>query len=173
MPPAGARLDLDPAEFTNREKVLTGTVYGSGDPAEALPSLLADVAAGRVLLTPLVGPTFPLERADEAIQAALAGEPGRVIVTPRRCIMRREIRAPGVAEPISHYCDAVEANGLLFVSGCPATDEHGNLVGGDDTVAQCEQVLRNLGAILACRGLHARRTSSRSTSTSRTSTTAR
>ena len=36
MPPAGARLDLDPAEFTNREKLLTGTVYGSGDPAEAL-----------------------------------------------------------------------------------------------------------------------------------------
>ena len=82
MPPAGARLDLDPAEFTNREKVLTGTVYGSGDPAEALPALLADVAAGRVLLTPLVGPSFPLERADEAIEAALAGEPGRVIVTP-------------------------------------------------------------------------------------------
>ena len=66
--------------------------------------------------------------------------------------MRREIRAPGVAEPISHYCDAVEANGLLFVSGCPATDENGNLVGGDDTVAQCEQVLRNLGAILAAAG---------------------
>ena len=66
--------------------------------------------------------------------------------------MRREIRAPGVAEPISHYCDAVEANGLLFVSGCPATDEHGDLVGGDDTVAQCEQVLRNLGAILAAAG---------------------
>jgi enamine deaminase RidA (YjgF/YER057c/UK114 family) len=31
--------------------------------------------------------------------------------------MRREIRAPGVAEPISHYCDAVEAGGLLFISG--------------------------------------------------------
>jgi hypothetical protein len=76
------RLDLDPAEFTNREKLLTGTVYGSGDPAQALPSLLADVAAGRILLTPLVGPCFPLERADDAIQAALAGEPGRVIVTP-------------------------------------------------------------------------------------------
>ena len=82
MPPAGARLDLDPAEFTNREKLLTGTVYGSGDPADALPALLEDVAAGRVLLTPLVGPSFPLERAEEAIQAALAGEPGRVIVTP-------------------------------------------------------------------------------------------
>ena len=35
--------------------------------------------------------------------------------------MRREITAPGVAEPLSHYCDAVEANGFLFVSGCPAT----------------------------------------------------
>ena len=66
--------------------------------------------------------------------------------------MRREIRAPGVAEPISHYCDAVEANGLLFVSGCPATDEQGNLVGGDDTVAQCAQVLKNLGAILTAAG---------------------
>ncbi len=51
-------------------------------PPTRCPALLADVAAGRVLLTPLVGPSFPLERADEAIQAALAGEPGRVIVTP-------------------------------------------------------------------------------------------
>ena len=66
--------------------------------------------------------------------------------------MRREIRAPGVAEPISHYCDAVAANGFLFVSGCPATDENGDLVGGDDTVAQCAQVLKNLGAILAAAG---------------------
>ena len=66
--------------------------------------------------------------------------------------MRREIRAPGAAEPLSHYCDAVEANGFLFVSGCPATDEHGELVGGDDVVAQCAQVLKNLGAILAAGG---------------------
>ena len=66
--------------------------------------------------------------------------------------MRREITAPGVAEPISHYCDAVEANGFLFVSGCPATDENGDLVGGDDTAAQCAQVLRNLGLILEAAG---------------------
>ena len=45
-----------------------------------------------------------------------------------------------------------EANGFLFVSGCPALDEHGDLVGGDDTVAQCEQVLKNLGAILQAAG---------------------
>jgi reactive intermediate/imine deaminase len=66
--------------------------------------------------------------------------------------MRREISAPGVAEPLSHYCDAVEANGFLFVSGCPATDEAGDLVGGDDVVAQCEQVLRNLGSVLTAAG---------------------
>jgi len=66
--------------------------------------------------------------------------------------MRRELRVAGLAEPISHYCDAVAANGFLFVSGCPALDEHGDLVGGDDTVAQCEQVLKNLGAILQAAG---------------------
>ena len=66
--------------------------------------------------------------------------------------MRREISAPGVAEPLSHYCDAVEANGFLFISGCPATDANGDLVGGDDTAAQCAQVLKNLGLILEAAG---------------------
>ena len=32
MPPAGARLDFDPADFTIREKHLTGSLYGSADP---------------------------------------------------------------------------------------------------------------------------------------------
>jgi S-(hydroxymethyl)glutathione dehydrogenase/alcohol dehydrogenase len=82
MPAAGARYDLDPLEFTNREKTLTGSVYGSADPAEALPALLEDVRAGRLELASLVGPTFPLDRADEAFRAALEGTPGRVLVTP-------------------------------------------------------------------------------------------
>ena len=33
---------------------------------------------------------------------------------------REEIRVPGLAEPISHYTDAVRAGDLLFVSGCIA-----------------------------------------------------
>ena len=41
---------------------------------------------------------------------------------------------------------------LLFVSGCPALDGDGNLVGGDDTAAQFDQVLRNLAAILEAAG---------------------
>ena len=47
LPPTGLRLDLDPGEFLRREKFLTGTMYGSEDPAVALPLLLEHVAAGR------------------------------------------------------------------------------------------------------------------------------
>jgi len=65
---------------------------------------------------------------------------------------REEIRVDGLAEPISHYTDAVVAGGLLFVSGAVAVDGSGNLVGGDDVVAQARQVFENLGAILAAGG---------------------
>ena len=80
--PVGTRLDLDPADFIRREKFLTGTIYGSEDPAVALPLLLGHVRGGRLQLSGMVGPTFPLERANEAIAASLSGLPGRVIVTP-------------------------------------------------------------------------------------------
>ena len=65
---------------------------------------------------------------------------------------REEIRVPGLAEPISHYTDAVRAGDLLFVSGCVPIDGEGNLVGGDDVVAQARQVLANVGAVLAAAG---------------------
>jgi 2-iminobutanoate/2-iminopropanoate deaminase len=65
---------------------------------------------------------------------------------------REEIRVPELAEPVSHYTDAVRAGDLLFVSGCIAVDGEGRLVGGDDVVAQTRQVLANLEAILAAAG---------------------
>ena len=65
---------------------------------------------------------------------------------------REEIRAAGQAEPISHYTDAVRAEGpLLFVSGVVPVDGAGRLVGGD-VVAQARQVFSNLGAVLAAGG---------------------
>jgi S-(hydroxymethyl)glutathione dehydrogenase/alcohol dehydrogenase len=82
LPAAGARLEIDPAEFNRREKWLTGTMYGSEDPAVALPVLLEHVREGRLDLGPLVGPTFPLARVDDAVEASLAGSPGRVVVLP-------------------------------------------------------------------------------------------
>jgi 2-iminobutanoate/2-iminopropanoate deaminase len=65
---------------------------------------------------------------------------------------REEIRVPELAEPISHYTDAVRAGDLLFVSGFVPVDGEGHLVGGDDVVAQARQVLANLGAVLATPG---------------------
>lgn len=82
LPPAGQRLDLDPADFNRREKFLTGTMYGSEDPAVALPVLLDHVRAGRLDLRSQLGPVFPLERINDAFDASLAGAPGRVVVTP-------------------------------------------------------------------------------------------
>lgn len=61
---------------------------------------------------------------------------------------RREIRVMSLPEPISHYTDAVVHDGLVFISGCIATDADKNLVGGDDAAAQTRQVLANLGAVL-------------------------
>jgi 2-iminobutanoate/2-iminopropanoate deaminase len=66
--------------------------------------------------------------------------------------MRREYRVPGQAEPISHYTDAVEANGLLFVSGVVPVDGEGRVVGGDDVVEQTRQVFRNMAEVLAAAG---------------------
>jgi len=65
---------------------------------------------------------------------------------------RQEIRVPELAEPVSHYTDAVRAGDLLFVSGCIAVDGEGRLVGGDDVAAQARQVFANLVAVLAAAG---------------------
>jgi 2-iminobutanoate/2-iminopropanoate deaminase len=62
---------------------------------------------------------------------------------------RQEYRVEALAEPISHYTDAVRAGDLLFVSGIVGVDANGDLVGGDDVVAQARQVFENIGAILA------------------------
>jgi len=82
IPATGERLDLDFAEFNRREKFLTGTMYGSEDPAVALPILLDHVRGGRLKLRELLGPTYPLEQVNEAFEASLAGSPGRVLVMP-------------------------------------------------------------------------------------------
>ena len=82
LPAQGLRLDLDPFELIRKEKLLTGTLYGSADPAVALPAMLEHVRAGRLDLSSSLGPSFPLDRVDEAVEASLAGEAGRVLVIP-------------------------------------------------------------------------------------------
>ena len=65
---------------------------------------------------------------------------------------REEIRVPELGEPISHYTDAVRVGDLLFVSGCVPTDADGNVVGGDDVVAQARKTFENIGKILEAAG---------------------
>jgi 2-iminobutanoate/2-iminopropanoate deaminase len=61
---------------------------------------------------------------------------------------RREIRVDGLADPISHYTDAVVAGDLLFISGLVGVDRHGALVGSEDVAAQARQVFANMRAVL-------------------------
>ncbi len=65
---------------------------------------------------------------------------------------RRELRVAGLPEPISHYTDAVLAGDLLFISGVVPVDQSGALVGGDDVVAQAEQVFELIGRVLTTAG---------------------
>jgi 2-iminobutanoate/2-iminopropanoate deaminase len=67
-------------------------------------------------------------------------------------VRRKEYRVPGLAEPISHYTDAVQVGEMLFVSGVVPVDSEGRLVGDGDVVAQARQVFTNLGAVLAAAG---------------------
>ena len=67
---------------------------------------------------------------------------------------RRELRVEGLAEPISHYADAVRAGDLLFASGCVPVDGDGQVV-GDDVVAQARQVFANMERVLAAAGASA------------------
>jgi Zn-dependent alcohol dehydrogenase len=57
-------------------------MYGSEDPAVALPLLLEHVRARRLELAGLVGPEFELDEISEAVEASLAGAPGRVLIRP-------------------------------------------------------------------------------------------
>ncbi len=65
---------------------------------------------------------------------------------------RRELRVEGLAEPTTHFVDAVSYGGLLFISGCGPVDREGRLVGGDDTREQTRQVLTNMQMVLDSAG---------------------
>ena len=65
---------------------------------------------------------------------------------------REEYRVEGMAEPISHYTDAVRAGNLLFVSGIVPIDADGKLVGEGDVTEQVRQVFRNMKLVLDAAG---------------------
>jgi 2-iminobutanoate/2-iminopropanoate deaminase len=64
----------------------------------------------------------------------------------------QHLRVPGLAEPISHFSDAVLAGDTLYVSGLVATDASGAVVGVGDVQAQTRQIFHNLRLILEAAG---------------------
>ena len=64
---------------------------------------------------------------------------------------RREIAVEGLAEPISHFTDAVAAGDTLYLSGIVPVDADGKVV-GDDVVAQARQVFDIMRRVLAAAG---------------------
>lgn len=66
--------------------------------------------------------------------------------------MRRIRLAGQLPEPISHYTDAVEASGFLYISGMLPVEANGELVGAGNVIRQAEQVLDNVAAVLTATG---------------------
>lgn len=65
-----------------------------------------------------------------------------------------------LAPPISHYCDAVRAGDILYISGMVAMDGSGRVVGAGDAVRQTEQIFDNISKVLAHVGADASRVTS-------------
>jgi enamine deaminase RidA (YjgF/YER057c/UK114 family) len=65
---------------------------------------------------------------------------------------RQEYRIAQLAEPVSHYTDAVRYGDLVFLSGAGPVDAEGRLTGGDDVTAQSRQVFENIKVMLEAVG---------------------
>jgi len=66
--------------------------------------------------------------------------------------VREELRVQGLAEPISHYTDAVRHGDVLYISGVAPLDDKSQLVGGEDVVGQARQVFLNMKKVLDAAG---------------------
>jgi 2-iminobutanoate/2-iminopropanoate deaminase len=66
--------------------------------------------------------------------------------------IREEFRVQGLAEPLSHYTDAVRHGDVLYVSGVAPLDEKSQLVGGEDVAAQARQIFLNMKRVLDAAG---------------------
>jgi 2-iminobutanoate/2-iminopropanoate deaminase len=65
---------------------------------------------------------------------------------------REEFAVPGLAPPVSHYCDAVRFGDLLFVSGMVGVDADGKVVGEGDAARQTRQIFENMKKVLDAAG---------------------
>jgi 2-iminobutanoate/2-iminopropanoate deaminase len=65
---------------------------------------------------------------------------------------RTEFRVECLPAPLSHYTDAVRWGDLVFISGCAAIDETGQVAAPGDVAMQARVVHEYLGRALAAAG---------------------
>jgi 2-iminobutanoate/2-iminopropanoate deaminase len=68
-------------------------------------------------------------------------------------VPKKILDAPSGPAPVGPYSVVTEANGFVFVSGQGAIDPATGQLAGDGVEAETEQVMKNIGAILADVGL--------------------
>ena len=66
--------------------------------------------------------------------------------------MKQAIFPPNAAKPLAPYTPAIEAGGVVYLSGQIALDEHGNLHTGD-IATETRKVMDNIGILLNAAGL--------------------
>lgn len=66
--------------------------------------------------------------------------------------MKTAIHPPNAAKPLAPYTPAIEAGGVVYLSGQIALDEHGNLH-ISDIATETRKVMDNIGTLLRATGL--------------------
>lgn len=79
VPPAGAKITVDPLEI-HRRRTLWGSYGGGTIPDRDIPRYLGLYREGRLRLKEMVFDTVSLEKINEGIAALQAGSPGRCVV---------------------------------------------------------------------------------------------
>ena len=62
------------------------------------------------------------------------------------------IQTDDAPQAIGPYSQAIEANGMIFVSGQIPLDKDGNIIGEEDVEVQTNQVIQNLNEVLKAAG---------------------
>jgi Zn-dependent alcohol dehydrogenase len=78
--PMGSGTNLPGAIITRQEKTVTGTYYGSANPARDFPRYAELYQRGQLDLDRLVSRTYPLEQINDAYADMLAGDTARGVV---------------------------------------------------------------------------------------------
>ena len=80
IPSTGTAFEVGAAEFIRREKVLTGSIFGSADTARDFVDYAQRYLDGRLPIDRLVTERYRLDEINEACDAMLTGGVGRGVI---------------------------------------------------------------------------------------------